>query len=147
MKQIVEKKLNEVRAKLRAMPSAYAAPKTYADRQKLLVAITQQVKCVTQCRRLLNSSVYCPLWAELIFLLFLPFSVLFVQYLRYLTDCIRGEYWDRVLVRHPELRMYNTVVKKFEIFQAQVRRHLLLMRFEGKQRHFLSLFFPSDFWC
>lgn len=47
--------------------------------------------------------------------------VLFLQYLRYLTDCIRGEYWDRVLVRHPELRMYNTVVKKFEIFQAQVR--------------------------
>ena len=41
--------------------------------------------------------------------------------MRYLTDCIRGEYWDRVLVRHPELRMYNTVVKKFEFFQAQVR--------------------------
>jgi hypothetical protein len=45
------------------------------------------------------------------------------QYLRYLSDCIRGEYWDRVLVRHPELRMYNTILKKFEIFQAQVRRH------------------------
>ncbi len=43
-----------------------------------------------------------------------------LQYLRYLTDCIRGEYWDRVLVRHPELRMYNTVLKKFEFFQAQV---------------------------
>ncbi len=43
MKQIVEKKLNEVRAKLRAMPKAYAQPKNTADRQKLLVAITQQV--------------------------------------------------------------------------------------------------------
>lgn len=83
MKQIVEKKLNEVRARLRAMPKAFTPPKNTADRQKLLVAITQ-------------------------------------QYLRYLTDCIRGEYWDRVLVRHPELRMYNTVLKKFEFFQAQV---------------------------
>jgi hypothetical protein len=87
MKQIVERKLNEVRAQLRAMPKAFTPPKCTADRQKLLVAIMQ-------------------------------------QYLRYLSDCIRGEYWDRVLVRHPELRMYNTVVKKFEIFQAQVRHGL-----------------------
>lgn len=49
-----------------------------------------------------------------------------MQYLRYLTDCIRGEYWDRVLVRHPELRMYNTVLKKFEFFQAQVSSSVLL---------------------
>lgn len=35
--------MNDVRARLRAMPSAFAAPKTAADRQKLLVAITQQV--------------------------------------------------------------------------------------------------------
>jgi hypothetical protein len=90
MKQIVERKLNEVRAQLRAMPKAFTPPKCTADRQKLLVAIMQ-------------------------------------QYLRYLSDCIRGEYWDRVLVRHPELRMYNTVVKKFEIFQAQVREWLLVL--------------------
>jgi hypothetical protein len=43
MKQIVEKKLNEVRARLRALPKAYTPPKNMADRQKLLVAITQQV--------------------------------------------------------------------------------------------------------
>ncbi|KAJ1442373.1 Mx2, Mx-like dynamin-related GTPase [Ochromonadaceae sp. CCMP2298] len=83
MKRIVEARLNEVRASLRAMPKAFSPPKTPQDRQKLLVAITQ-------------------------------------QYLRYLVDCIRGEYWDRVLVRHAELRMYNTIVKKFEIFQAQI---------------------------
>ena len=92
MKQIVERKLNEVRAQLRAMPKAYTPPKNTADRQKLLVAITQ-------------------------------------QYLRYLTDCIRGEYWDRVLVRHPELRMYNTIVKKFEIFQGQVIQLILVFLF------------------
>lgn len=47
MKNIVEKKLNEVRATLRAMPKAFTAPKNTSDRQKLLVAITQQVcKCV-----------------------------------------------------------------------------------------------------
>jgi hypothetical protein len=83
MKRVVEARLNEVRATLRAMPTAFSPPKTPQDRQKLLVAITQ-------------------------------------QYLRYLVDCIRGEYWDRVLVRHAELRMYNTIVKKFEIFQAQI---------------------------
>ena len=43
MKQIVERKLNEVRARLRALPKAYTPPKSTADRQKLLVAITQQV--------------------------------------------------------------------------------------------------------
>ena len=43
MKTIVEKNLNDVRARLRAMPSSYAAPKTSADRQKLLVGMTQQV--------------------------------------------------------------------------------------------------------
>ena len=43
MKQIVERKLNEVRARLRALPKAYTPPKNTADRQKLLVAITQQV--------------------------------------------------------------------------------------------------------
>lgn len=43
MKNIVEKKLNEVRAQLRAMPKAFTAPKNTSDRQKLLVAITQQV--------------------------------------------------------------------------------------------------------
>jgi hypothetical protein len=47
MKQIVEKKLNEVRARLRAMPKAYTPPKNMADRQKLLVAITQQVRALT----------------------------------------------------------------------------------------------------
>jgi len=83
MRKTVERRLNEVRAELRAMPKSFSPPTNEADRRKLLVAITQ-------------------------------------QYLRYLSDCIRGEYWDRVLVRQPELRMYNTIVKKFEIFQAQV---------------------------
>lgn len=83
MRKSVERKLNEIRANLRALPMTITPPKTSADRQKALVAVTQ-------------------------------------QYLRYLMDCIRGEYWDRVLIRHPELRMYNSVLKKFELFQAQV---------------------------
>lgn len=83
MKSVVERRLNEVRAQLRAMPRSYMPAKNIPDRQKLLVAATQ-------------------------------------DYVRHLTDCIRGEYWDRILVRHPYLRMYNMVLKKFESYQAMI---------------------------
>ncbi len=41
--------------------------------------------------------------------------------MRHLTDCIRGEYRDRIMVRHAELRMYTVVMQKFEDFQFTVR--------------------------
>eukprot|EP01038_Epipyxis_sp_PR26KG_P008636 gene8636-11672_t len=42
------------------------------------------------------------------------------EYIRHLTDCIRGEYRDRIMVRNAELRMYTKVLRKFEEFQFSV---------------------------
>lgn len=38
------------------------------------------------------------------------------EYVRHLTDCVRGEYRDRLMVRNPELRLYTHVLKSFESF-------------------------------
>lgn len=45
------------------------------------------------------------------------------EYVRHLGDCIRGEYRDRVLVRHEHLRMYTQVLRRFEEFKRKVRRN------------------------
>ncbi|RYH16363.1 hypothetical protein EON65_30215 [archaeon] len=44
------------------------------------------------------------------------------DYIRHLNDSIRGEYRERILVRHAELRMYNQIMKKFEEFQTIVSK-------------------------
>jgi hypothetical protein len=51
---------------------------------------------------------------------------MFHQYVRHLTDCIRGEYRDRIMVRHAELRMYTIVMRRFEEFQHSVSVFVLL---------------------
>lgn len=42
------------------------------------------------------------------------------QYIRHLRDAIRGEYRDRIMVRHNDLRMYTSALKSFEDFQYKV---------------------------
>jgi hypothetical protein len=80
--------------------------KTTSDRQKLLVSVTQEVN---NCSCGVNT-VY----------LFLFFIFGFKQFVRHLTDSIRGEYRDRVMVRNAELRMYTIIMTKFTEFQAKV---------------------------
>ena len=69
MKTEVEAQLTQIRSELKAMGS-HADLRTPADRQKLLVNLTQ-------------------------------------DYVRNLTDVIRGEYRNRLAVTHPELRLYT----------------------------------------
>jgi interferon-induced GTP-binding protein Mx1 len=42
------------------------------------------------------------------------------EFVRHLNDCIRGEYRDRLMVRHAELRLYTLAMKKFLEFQGTV---------------------------
>jgi interferon-induced GTP-binding protein Mx1 len=42
------------------------------------------------------------------------------EYLRHLTDAVRGEYKDRIMVQNPELRLYTLALKSFEDFQARI---------------------------
>jgi len=42
------------------------------------------------------------------------------EYVRHLTDAIRGEYSGRVLVKHASLRLFTKVLKKFDQFKAKV---------------------------
>lgn len=42
------------------------------------------------------------------------------EYVRHLSDCIRGEYRDRIMVRHTELRMFTIALGKFEEFKTAV---------------------------
>jgi hypothetical protein len=44
------------------------------------------------------------------------------EYLRHLTDSIRGEYRDRIMVQNPGVRMYTAALKIFEEFQFNVSR-------------------------
>jgi interferon-induced GTP-binding protein Mx1 len=42
------------------------------------------------------------------------------EYVRHLTDTVRGEYRDRIMVKHANLRLYTLVLKTFEDFQIKV---------------------------
>lgn len=42
------------------------------------------------------------------------------EYVRHLTDSVRGEYRDRIMVRHADLRLYTLVLKVFENFQGDI---------------------------
>ena len=42
------------------------------------------------------------------------------EFVRHLTDSVRGEYRDRVMVRHADLRLYTLALQVFEGFQARV---------------------------
>lgn len=42
------------------------------------------------------------------------------EYVRHLTDTVRGEYRDRLMVKHVNLRLYTLVLKTFEDFQVKV---------------------------
>lgn len=53
-----------------------------------------------------------------------------LQYSRHLTDAIRGEYRDRVMVQHAELRLCTQVFGVFDQFKIQV---ILLSLFFAKR--------------
>ena len=53
--------------------------------------------------------------------------ILFLQFVRHLSDSIRGEYRDRIMVRNAELRMYTIIMTKFMEFQLKVRSKKLSM--------------------
>ena len=40
--------------------------------------------------------------------------------MRLLTDAVRGEYSDRVMAKHSDLRLYTLTLKSFEDFQTKV---------------------------
>lgn len=42
------------------------------------------------------------------------------EYVRHLTECVQGEYRDRHIVMHPELRLYTRVLTVFEAFKNRV---------------------------
>jgi hypothetical protein len=42
------------------------------------------------------------------------------EYIRHLADSIRGEYRERVMVRHAQLRLFSRALSEFEGFQATV---------------------------
>jgi len=83
MKHEVESALQTVRAELKTLES-YGAANTPAERQKLLVTLTQ-------------------------------------EYMRLLSDCVRGEYRDRLIVTNPDLRLYTRALNVFTEFQARIQ--------------------------
>ncbi|KAG5184845.1 Mx2, Mx-like dynamin-related GTPase [Tribonema minus] len=82
MKAEVESALASVRAELKTL-SGYGAARGPAERQKLLVTITQ-------------------------------------EYVRHLTSVVQGEYRDRVIVVHPQLRLYTRALGVFEELRGKV---------------------------
>jgi len=42
------------------------------------------------------------------------------EFVRHLTDSVRGEYRDRIMVRHADLRLYTLALQMFEGFQTRV---------------------------
>lgn len=73
----------QVRAELKGL-ECYGAANTPAERQKLLVTLTQ-------------------------------------EYMRHLSDCVRGEYRDRLIVTNPDLRLYTRALNIFTEFQARIQ--------------------------
>ena len=53
------------------------------------------------------------------------------EYVRHLTDSVRGEYRDRVMVRHADLRLYTLALKVFESFQILVNNTTPPFRQQG----------------
>jgi interferon-induced GTP-binding protein Mx1 len=82
MKHEVEVALQAVRFELKSLES-YGNANTPAERQKLLVTLTQ-------------------------------------EYMRHLSDCVRGEYRDRLIVTNPDLRLYTRALNIFT--ELQVRK-------------------------
>jgi interferon-induced GTP-binding protein Mx1 len=73
----------QVRFELKSLES-YGAANTPAERQKLLVTLTQ-------------------------------------EYMRHLSDCVRGEYRDRLIVTNPDLRLYTRALNIFTELQVCAR--------------------------
>lgn len=42
------------------------------------------------------------------------------EYMRHLTDGVRGEYRDRLMIKHADLRLYTRVLASFDSFQLKV---------------------------
>jgi interferon-induced GTP-binding protein Mx len=78
----VETALAGVRSELKTL-SGYGAASGPAERQKMLVTITQ-------------------------------------EYVRHLTSVVQGEYRDRVIVVHPQLRLYTRALGVFEELRGKV---------------------------
>jgi hypothetical protein len=45
------------------------------------------------------------------------------RYMRHLSDCVRGEYRDRLIVTNPDLRLYTRALNIFTEFQARIQVH------------------------
>lgn len=58
--------------------------------------------------------------------------------MRHIADAVRGEYRDRLFVRHADLRLYSLAMSRFEAFQAHVKETAPAFRYVNNQPPYAS---------